>query len=818
MLGSESGHERKAEEADAAAEDERTSSSGPRVDPDALTNEPRSLDSLFRELARAEARAVGSVPASPLLSRTWTEEAAEEGEDNGHKAEEGWDGVPRGDEPPVRDMMGTWVSGLPVGLGRDVGIRGGDFEDVRGDIEGGDEQWRRSSRRVGPWDPEARGGVGRWLGYGGGLMKPPKAPRHVSPQSGRMEVPSSLEASVRRFLRGKAMVHVAQRAARLATRIEDARTQACKDILRRIPGAETGKRPGKRGDFKGTSKAKAGEQDKWAKAHERLEVDAAGGVGSPPEVLDGVTEQSVVAPKEALLYGDMKDVRAYVAVWMPSYYAAVTRALMETRWRLGEGWKPRRMLDFGAGPGTSIWAARSAFRNEEDATMDGWQQDVTLDGGETEGGSEREGKWVKGSLGRAFYPKSVGVEEAAEEGGGMSIEYVAAVEPSEAMFRAGAELLRQPPDDKGEGGDVWSRGNVGGVAVDWYERLDPPRSDARRAALAKPKGKEDERGLRSGKFDLVTAAFSLGELLPGQRKAVTSMLWDHVSPGGVLVVVESGDKLGAEVVHGVREAILKRNVPKEGASPGRQEAKRMWKGTTVAPCGHDKACPLRVGSEITRHLPQAEDRRRAADTQAYIVAAGGRVLGTKVKRGADAGASDHVWKKGDKKAPYCHFSQVLYRTPQMKQAKRRVGSHGFKKGDKPGERQTVSFSYVAMRKVPMGAEAAEEMRDLGQNWDNFQRMARIVNNPRKSAGHVLIDVCSPEGRFERRTYTKKHVVDGVRVFRAARKTLWGGAWPFAATSNYAKYRYDPSVALPDGFGTDKGLNLPPPNAAKLLED
>ncbi len=44
---------------------------------------------------------------------------------------------------------------------------------------------------------------------------------------------------------------------------------------------------------------------------------------------------------------------------MPGCYAAVARVLDELRLRLPD-FAPRSMLDFGAGPGTAIWAAREA--------------------------------------------------------------------------------------------------------------------------------------------------------------------------------------------------------------------------------------------------------------------------------------------------------------------------------------------------------------------------------------------------------------------------------------------------------------------------
>ena len=52
-------------------------------------------------------------------------------------------------------------------------------------------------------------------------------------------------------------------------------------------------------------------------------------------------------------------VAAYAAARMPGCYAAVARVFDELRQRLPD-LAPRSMLDFGAGPGTAVWAAREA--------------------------------------------------------------------------------------------------------------------------------------------------------------------------------------------------------------------------------------------------------------------------------------------------------------------------------------------------------------------------------------------------------------------------------------------------------------------------
>jgi len=55
--------------------------------------------------------------------------------------------------------------------------------------------------------------------------------------------------------------------------------------------------------------------------------------------------------------------------------------------------------------------------------------------------------------------------------------------------------------------------------------------------------------------------------------------------------------------------------------------------------------------------------------------------------------------------------------------------------------------------------------------------ARMVRPPMKRSGHVIVDVCTPQGTFERRVVAKgghKHIE---WAYRTARKARWGGLWP-----------------------------------------
>ena len=55
--------------------------------------------------------------------------------------------------------------------------------------------------------------------------------------------------------------------------------------------------------------------------------------------------------------------------------------------------------------------------------------------------------------------------------------------------------------------------------------------------------------------------------------------------------------------------------------------------------------------------------------------------------------------------------------------------------------------------------------------------ARLVRAPLKRNAHVILDVCTPQGSFERRVASKGKLGDVPGAYRAARKSRWGALWP-----------------------------------------
>ena len=61
----------------------------------------------------------------------------------------------------------------------------------------------------------------------------------------------------------------------------------------------------------------------------------------------------------------------------------------------------------------------------------------------------------------------------------------------------------------------------------------------------------------------------------------------------------------------------------------------------------------------------------------------------------------------------------------------------------------------------------------------------MIRPPRKKAGHVVLDMCSPGSRADAKPRLEQQVVTrrshqlGIPLYRLARKLRWGDLWPSA---------------------------------------
>ena len=91
--------------------------------------------------------------------------------------------------------------------------------------------------------------------------------------------------------------------------------------------------------------------------------------------------------------------------------------------------------------------------------------------------------------------------------------------------------------------------------------------------------------------------------------------------------------------------------------------------------------------------------------------------------------------------------------------------------EREGERNALSEDDGPILELPL------QLREWG----------RILRSPIKKRGHVVMDVCYPSGNIGRSVVSKGKEGRAPVIYRAARKSQWGGLYPayqFPSSTTY----------------------------------
>lgn len=163
--------------------------------------------------------------------------------------------------------------------------------------------------------------------------------------------------------------------------------------------------------------------------------------------------------------------------------------------------------------------------------------------------------------------------------------------------------------------------------------------------------------------DLVIVSYALGEVAPENRRQLLGRAWQ--ATGQAIAIIEPGTPRGFEVVLHAREELLQ---------PGAH---------LVAPCPHEKQCPMTPGS--AQNVPPDAPRRSAQNRE-----------------------TEQDW---------CHFAQRLERTSLHRRLK--SGELGY---------EDEKFSYVVAARSNVDRAAA-----------------RVIRHPVQLKGHINLELCTPTG-------------------------------------------------------------------------
>ena len=178
-----------------------------------------------------------------------------------------------------------------------------------------------------------------------------------------------------------------------------------------------------------------------------------------------------------------------------------------------------------------------------------------------------------------------------------------------------------------------------------------------------------------GNHDLITLSYVLMEIRDEpSRLLLVRNLVSQLSEGGILAIVDCGTPMGFRFLHAIRTHIIQ-----EGGYH------------IVAPCPHEKACPM-------------------------------------AQTGRD----------------WCHFDQSIVRLPPSVYAK----------GKKSNNIDYEKFSYLVLRKGDGPRKKFQTESLAPSSWEKSYFWPRLVMPAIKAGGHTVMDVCSNAPTLERLVVSK----------------------------------------------------------------
>ena len=462
-----------------------------------------------------------------------------------------------------------------------------------------------------------------------------------------------------------------------------------------------------------------------------------------------------VRSEAATNYGPL-EAAAYAVTRLPMTFGAQVRVMQELRVR-APGFMPVSLLDFGAGPTPALWAAREVFGNNISLGSTGGTTSVTLvDASPSMMAFTRR-------LARGVYDDT----EVHELGSGMGF-----------LARPSGRPLPDP--------NPW--GITGPVQTVASLRSLNPRAT----------------------FDMVVSGYSLGEVATGtsheqqqrilrgdgseasEKSGATKRLddtimslWSRVAPGGVLVLVEPGTPRGSKLIRRARALILdaEKNKTRKRREHG-EDADDSFDAHIVAPCQHDKVCPMdglegstwchfsqRVKrTEMHRQmLPRGRGPQHQDERFSYVV------IRRMSRKRAIAEAKNRVAEiaAGEEKVGF-----------KIDKEDDEEDDHDEDKEDEEDEEDEDGDSE---EEDDDDEDDEEEGKDVGKTKAGAVAVAssfswgRLVRPPIKRSRHVILDMCSANGELDRHIVARSNAWEGgvgKQGYKAARKSKWGDLWPY----------------------------------------
>ncbi|KAF5332576.1 hypothetical protein D9611_005065 [Ephemerocybe angulata] len=392
-----------------------------------------------------------------------------------------------------------------------------------------------------------------------------------------------------------------------------------------------------------------------------------------------------------------RDATAFVSIAMPGHYSAIYSVFNHLKHRMEPGWEIERVVDWGAGAYSGLWASLYSFQKPGD---------------------------------------EVGELVAAQS----TVKSYLGIDKRVGLVAIGNRLLK----DISVSEDLTIQNHKSLLEEDYVPR-------------------------EEGQKTLGLSAFTLSSLpTPLARKQLVKEMWE--SGAHTLVLIDHDTKAGFESIALAREYLLKLG-RKELEDPTKEPL--TIKGSHVlAPCSHDKACPLlnagssRLVCGFSQRLQRPEFVRLTKHSKvghedvqySYVV----------IQRGARPGqVTSTVGRLGQVGARAIN-AQIAKSTPvkqlSLFDEKHDSAPHAAPIRSPESESQALS----QLSEDTSLEELQNTLRQEVYHWP------RLVFPPMKKSGHVILDSCTPEGKIMRLTIPKSQ---GKQPYYDARKSSWGDLFP-----------------------------------------
>ncbi|KAG7824243.1 hypothetical protein KL909_002241 [Ogataea angusta] len=449
----------------------------------------------------------------------------------------------------------------------------------------------------------------------------------------------------------------------------------------------------------------------------------------------------------------------YIASSFLQNYATCYQVLDELKRRVGKNWSPKRVLDYGYGPGIGMVALNEVMGDDFSPEV----KDVVVNGSFH---MERRAKVLLSRQANEQHERGASqTEEATQE-------------------QEQQETQEEPEEDSDFQED---------------ENSDQPVIGRVKTKLLKIKSVVLEK-LRPDnvKYDLIIAQ---NQLLRDEKKfplevdELLDPLIKRLAPGGHLVLLERGNPLGAEVIARARQVMLRPENHEDRTS----KIPRLYKNSDVL-AAEASELSLEDDEPVEPELLQHYDIQEAASVDPINL----KIVAPCSHHGKCPlqyfKPEFYKYGKIGRRLKFCNYTIDVERPKYVMELKRgaklatawqnnptkKFMSYAGSGRPNGKDYETASYSYLIVQRSAESNEELEALRkqDIGGRSVGYvpqttEELPRVLSPPTKRRGLVVADMCAPSGHVEK-WYISKSV--GEQTYHDARKLGMGDLWALGAKS------------------------------------